>query len=107
MTRSSRGVRLACFCVSTSMPSSSRRASSSSVNLGTRSLRLHAGEEGHPLGHTFFPGVRRRDRGQAATLLLELQGPPGELARFLDREVDALAFDHGVDLLQALLAHGL
>ena len=45
--------------------------------------------------------------GQPAALLLELQSPLGKLARLLDREVDALGRDHGRDLLQALLAHGL
>ena len=34
--------------------------------LATRSLRLHAGQEGHPLGHALLPGVGRGDRGQAA-----------------------------------------
>src|SRR5437764_14383696 len=77
MTRSSRGVRLDSLFVSTSTPSSSRRASSSSVNLGTRSLRPHTGQEGHALGHALFPSVERCNRGQPATLLPEFQGPLG------------------------------
>src|ERR1700730_5099848 len=107
MTRSSRAVRLDSFFVSISTPSSSRRASSSSVNLDTRGLRPHAGKEGHTLGHALFPSVGRRDRGQPAALLVEFQGPLGEFPRVLDRKIDALAGDHGLDLLQALLAHGL
>src|SRR5271170_1172730 len=107
MIRSSRGVRLAFLFVSTSTPSSSRRASSSSVNLGTRSLRLHAREKGDALGHALLPGVGRCDRGQPAALLLELQSPLGEFPRLLHREVDALTGDHGRDLLEAFFANSL
>ena len=93
--------------LSTSTPSSSRRASSSSVNLATRRLRLHARQKRHPLRHPLLPGVGRGDRRQAPALLLELQGPFGEFPRLLDREVDALAGDYGFDLLQTLLIHRL
>src|SRR5829696_3588358 len=107
MIRSSRGVRLESFFASTSTPSSSRSASSSSVNLATRSLSLHAGEEGHTLGHALLPGIWRRDRRQPTALLLEFQGSLGEVPCLLDCEVDALGGDYGGNLLQALLAHGL
>src|SRR5437764_12141105 len=101
MMRSSRGVLLACFCVSTSTPSSSRRASSSSVNLDTCCLGPHAGKEGHALGHALFPSVGRCNREQPATLLLEFQGPLGEFPRVLDCEIDAFAGDHGLDWIPA------
>lgn len=52
------GVRPVSFFASTSTPSSSRRASSSSVKtLATGRLRLHARKEGDPFGHALFPRI--------------------------------------------------
>src|SRR5262245_54706097 len=106
MTRSSWAVRPVSFFASTSTPSSSRMASSSSVNpLATGSLRLHACKEGHTLGHALFPRIGRSDRGQAPAILFELQSPLRKLAGFLDREGDALRRNRCRHLFQAVLAH--
>src|SRR5690349_20000713 len=107
MIRSSRGVRLPFFSGSTSTPNSSRSASSSSVKLTTRGLRLHAGKIGNALGHALLPSVGGRDGGQSPSLLFEFQGPFGKLPRLLHRQRDTAGSDHGGYLLQAILAHGL
>src|SRR5581483_1644245 len=108
MIRSSRAARPDFCSGSASTPSAASSASSSSVNpLGTRRLRPHAGEEGNPLCHAFLPRVGGGNRRQTAALLLEFQPTLGQFARLLNRQVDALCADHGVDLSEAFLAHGL
>src|SRR5690606_29108887 len=107
MMRSSRGARAACLLASISTPSSARSASSSSVNLATGGLCFHAGEKRHAFGHAALPRIGSGDIGQTATLLFELHGAPRELSRLFRRQAHLLGVYDGLNLFQALLAHGL
>src|SRR4051794_6683813 len=107
MMRSSLGERLACFSGSTSTPSSPSRASSSSVNLDTGSLGLHAGQERDAFGHALLPRVLRSDRRQTASLLFESQRAARQVTSLLWCEAGVLACNDSCNLFQAFLAHGL
>src|SRR5580704_6183500 len=105
MIRSSRGERPPFFS-GWAKSSSSERSSSRSRSLITP-LILEANKGGCALGHPLLPGIRCTDRGQPSSLLLEPDSANGEFFGFLQRQARALRGNHGLDLLQALLAHGL